>query len=160
MDSDTNQLIDPTTYLIFKNAFYNKATRASADKWQINLIKQQVTTKDWKRFDFMLLPTTFTIYTLDEVRAGYDQDVGTNATDAQLTKKAAANTQLNTNLGTYTNFANLFQTRAVAVPAGFSTISDADILPFGVQLFADTLKDCEVLVLGERYEAELAREQS
>ena len=160
MDPDTDQLIDPTTYLIFKNAFYNKATRAYADEWQINLIKQQVISKDWKRFDFMLLPTTPTIYTLDEIRAGYDQDLGSNATDAQLTEKAAANTQLNTNLGTYTNFANLLQTTAVALPAGFRTINDADILPFGVQLFADTLKDCEVLALGERYEAELAREQS
>jgi allophanate hydrolase len=160
MDPDTDQLIDPTTYLIFKNAFYNKATRAYADEWQINLIKQQVISKDWKRFDFMLLPTTPTIYTLDEVRAGYDQDLGTNATDAQLTEKAAANTQLNTNLGTYTNFANLLQTTAVALPAGFRTINDGDILPFGVQLFADTLKDCEVLALAEHYEAELAREQS
>ena len=52
--------------------------------------------------------------------------------------------------------ANLLQTRAVALPAGFITINDADILPFGVQLLADTLKDCEVLALGERYEAELA----
>ena len=31
MDPDTDQLIDPTTYLIFKNAFYNKATRAYFD---------------------------------------------------------------------------------------------------------------------------------
>lgn len=160
MDPDTDQLIDPTTYLIFKNAFYNKATRAYADEWQINLIKQQVTSKDWKRFDFMLLPTTPTIYTLDEVRAGYDQDLSANATDAQLTEKAAANTQLNTNLGTYTNFANLLQTTAVALPAGFRTINDGDVLPFGVQLFADTLKDCELLALAELYEAELAREQS
>jgi allophanate hydrolase len=160
MDPDTDQLIDPTTYLIFKNAFYNKATRAYADEWQINLSKQQVISKDWKRFDFILLPTTPTIYRLDEVRAGYDQDLSTIATDAQLTEKAAANTQLNTNLGTYTNFANLLQTTAVALLAGFRTINDGDVLPFGVQLFADMLKDCEVLALAERYEAELAREQS
>ena len=56
---------------------------------QINLINQQVITKDWKRFDFMLLPTTPTIYTLDQVRAGYDQDLGANASDAQLTEKFA-----------------------------------------------------------------------
>jgi Asp-tRNA(Asn)/Glu-tRNA(Gln) amidotransferase A subunit family amidase len=67
---DTDQLIDPTTYLILKNAYYNKATRAYADEWAINLIKQQVIRKDWQKFDFMLLPTTPTIYRLDEVRAG------------------------------------------------------------------------------------------
>jgi allophanate hydrolase len=160
MDPDTDQLIDPTTYLIIKNAFYNKATRAYADEWAINLIKQQVISKDWQRFDFMLLPTTPTIYRMDEVRAGYDQDLGPNPTDAQLAEKAAANTQLNSNLGTYTNFANLLQTTAVALPAGFRSINDGDILPFGVTLFANTLQDCEALALAERYEAELAREQS
>ena len=75
----------------------------------------------------MLLPTTPTIYTLDEARAGYDQDLGANASDAQLTEKFAASTQLNTNLGTYSNFANLLQTTAVALPAGFRTINDGDI---------------------------------
>ncbi|MBA2439914.1 MAG: hypothetical protein H0V50_04480, partial [Thermoleophilaceae bacterium] len=38
MNPDTDQLVDPTTYLILKNAFYNKATRAYADEWAINLI--------------------------------------------------------------------------------------------------------------------------
>ena len=159
MSPDTDQLIDPTTYIILKNAYYNKATRAYADEWAINLIKQQVIREDWKKFDFMLLPTTPTIYRLDEVRAGYDVDLGPNPTDEQLTKKAAANTQLNSNLGTYTNFANLLETTAVALPAGFRTINNAtDVLPFGVTLFADTLEDCELLDLAERYETELARE--
>lgn len=158
MNPDTDQLIDPTTYLILKNAFYNKATRAYADEWAINLIKQQVILKDWERFDFMLLPTTPTIYRLDEVRDGYELDLGQNPTDEQLAEKAAANTQLNSNLGTYTNFANLLQTTAVALPAGFRTMNNGtDILPFGVTLFADTLNDCELLDLAERYEAELAR---
>ncbi len=161
MNPDTDQLVDPTTYLILKNAFYNKATRAYADEWSINLIKQQVINKDWKRFDFMLLPTTPTIYRLDEVRKGYELDLGPNPTDKQLAEKAAANTQLNSNLGTYTNFANLLETTAVALPAGFRTMNNGtDVLPFGVQLFADTLKDCELLDLAERYESEMAREQS
>jgi len=161
MNPDTDQLIDPTTYLILKNAFYNKATRAYADEWAINLIKQQVINKDWERFNFMLLPTTPTIYRLDEVRKGYDLDFGTNPTDEQLTTKAAANTKLNSNLGTYTNFANLLETSAVALPAGYRTMNNGtDVLPFGVTLFADTLNDCQLLDLAERYETELAREQS
>ncbi|MGH9951526.1 MAG: amidase family protein [Nitrososphaeraceae archaeon] len=154
----TDQLIDPTTYLILKNAYYNKAAGAYADEWAINLIKQQVINKDWERFDFMLLPTTPTIYRLDEVRDGYELDFGPNPTDEQLAEKAAANTQLNSNLGTYTNFANLLETTAVALPAGFRTMGNGtDIMPFGVTLFADTLNDCELLDLAERYEAELAR---
>jgi Asp-tRNA(Asn)/Glu-tRNA(Gln) amidotransferase A subunit family amidase len=153
----TDQLIDPTTYLILKNAYYNKATGAYADEWAINLIKQQVINKDWERFDFMLLPTTPTIYRLDEIRDGYELDLGPNPTDEQLAEKAAANTQLNSNLGTYTNFANLLETTAVALPTGFRTMNNGtDILPFGVTLFADTLNDCELLDLAERYEANLA----
>jgi len=161
MNPDTDQLVDPTTYLILKNAFYNKATRAYADEWAINLIKQQVINKDWERFNFMLLPTTPTIYRLDEVRKGYEVDLGSNPTDEQLATKAAANTKLNSNLGTYTNFANLLETTAVALPAGFRTMNNAtDVLPFGVTLFSDTLNDCQLLDLAERYEVELTREQS
>jgi allophanate hydrolase len=161
MNPDTDQMVDPTTYLILKNAFYNKATRAYADEWAINLIKQQVINKDWERFNFMLLPTTPTIYRLDEVRKGYEVDLGPNPTDEQLVTKAAANTKLNSNLGTYTNFANLLETTAVALPAGFREMNNGtDVLPFGVTLFANTLNDCQVLDLAERYEVELEREQS
>jgi allophanate hydrolase len=161
MNPDTDQLVDPTTYLILKNAFYNKATRAYADEWDINLINQQVINKDWERFNFMLLPTTPTIYRLDEVRKGYELDFGPNPTDEQLATKAAANTKLNSNLGTYTNFANLLETAAVEIPAGFRAMNNGtDILPFGVTLFADTLNDCQLLDLAERYETELAKEQS
>jgi Asp-tRNA(Asn)/Glu-tRNA(Gln) amidotransferase A subunit family amidase len=158
IDPNTDQLIDPTTYLILKDAYYNKATRAYADEWAINLIKQQVINKDWERFDFMLLPTTPTIYRLDEIRDGYELDFGPNPTDKQLREKAAANTKLNSNLGTYTNFANLLETTAIALPAGFRTMNNGtDVLPFGVTLFADTLNDCELLDLAEQYEAELAK---
>ncbi len=160
MSPDTDQLIDPTTYLILKNSFYNKATRAYADEWALNLIKQQVIRKDWMRCDFMLLPTTPTIYKLSEVRAGYEQDLGPNPTDAQLAAKAAANTQLNTNLGTYTNFANLLQTSALAVPAGFRTINGDDVLPFGVTLFANTLQDCKLFDLAQEFEEQTAKEQN
>ncbi len=159
-DPATEQPVDPAIYITLKDSFYNKATRAYADEWQINLIKQQQIRKDWQQFDFALLPTAPTIYRLDEMRAGYEQDLGPNPTDEQLAEKAAANLRGNLNLGTYVSFANILQTSAVALPAGFRSINDRDILPFGVALYADTLKDCEVLAVAELYEAELAREQS
>jgi allophanate hydrolase len=66
--------------------------------------------------------------------------------------------KLNSNLGTYTNYANLLETTAIALPAGFRiTNNGMDVLPFGVTLFADTLNDCELLDLAERYEAESAK---
>ena len=58
----------------------------------------------------MVLPTTGTIYTHDAV--------------------AADPVQLNTNLGYYTNFVNLLDLAAVAVPAGFR----GNGLPFGISV--------------------------
>jgi Asp-tRNA(Asn)/Glu-tRNA(Gln) amidotransferase A subunit family amidase len=53
------------------------------------------------------------------------------------------------------------ETTAVALPSGFRTMNNGTaVLPFGVTLFADTLNDCELLDLAERYETVLAREQS
>jgi allophanate hydrolase len=62
----------------------------------------------WERCESMLLPTAGTIYTV-----------------AQMLADPVA---LNSNLGRYTNFVNLMDLCAIAVPAGFR----ADGLPFGV----------------------------
>jgi allophanate hydrolase len=67
--------------------------------------------------DFVVTPTAGTIYTLEAV----NRDPVT----------------LNTRLGYYTNFMNLLDCAAVAVPAGFR----ADGLPFGVTLFAPAFHD-------------------
>jgi allophanate hydrolase len=73
---------------------------------------------DWERIDALLLPTAPTIYTEAEVAA---DPVGTSR-----------------RLGTYTNFVNLMELCAVAVPAG-------DGLPFGVSLIAP--RDADELVM-------------
>lgn len=77
--------------------------------------------------DFALTPTTGTIYTIDEVNADP--------------------IQLNTNLGYYTNFMNLLDFSAYAVPAGFRENG----LPFGVTLFADAFEDRKLMQIGESY---------
>jgi allophanate hydrolase len=76
---------------------------------------------------FALTPTTGTIYTIDEVNADP--------------------IQLNTNLGYYTNYMNLLDFSAYAVPAGFRTNG----LPFGVTLFAEAFEDRKLMQLGEAY---------
>jgi len=83
--------------------------------------------------DFALTPTTGTIYTIDAVNA----DPVT----------------LNTNLGYYTNFMNLLDFSAYAVPAGFRTNG----LPFGVTLFSDAFKDRELLAVGAAYVEAVSR---
>jgi len=77
--------------------------------------------------DFVMTPTAGTIYTIDEVNADP--------------------IRLNANLGYYTNFMNLLDFSALAVPAGFRT----DGMPFGVTLFAGSFRDADLLAYGGRF---------
>jgi len=76
--------------------------------------------------DILLLPTVGTIYEMTEI--------------------AAEPLRLNANLGLYTNFANLLDLAAIALPAGFSKAG----LPFGFSLIAPAFADRALLDLGMR----------
>lgn len=99
--------------------YFNAEYKLKAYKRQADILMKNV--------DFALTPTTGTIYTIDEVNADP--------------------IQLNTNLGYYTNFMNLLDFSAYAVPAGFRTNN----MPFGITLFAEAFEDRKLLGLGERY---------
>jgi allophanate hydrolase len=71
----------------------------------------------WAKIDVLLLPTAGTTFTI-----------------AEMTADPVA---LNSRLGTYTNFVNLMDLSALAVPAGFR----ADGIPFGVTLIGPALSD-------------------
>ncbi|GEM78852.1 allophanate hydrolase [Vibrio superstes] len=73
--------------------------------------------------DVVMTPTAGTIYTIDEVNADP--------------------IKLNSNLGYYTNFMNLLDYSAIAIPAGFTNQG----LPFGVTLFAPAFSDQKLLSL-------------
>jgi allophanate hydrolase len=77
--------------------------------------------------DVLFLPTTGTIYTHKAVT---DDPIGTN-----------------TNLGYYTNFVNLLDLAAVAVPAGFR----ANGLPFGASFIGPAFSDEALLILADRF---------
>jgi allophanate hydrolase len=79
----------------------------------------------WERIDVLLTPTAGTIYTIAEV--------------------AADPICLNSNLGTYTNFINLMDLSAIAVPAGLQRNG----LPFGVTLAAPAFADESLCLLGQ-----------
>ncbi|MEO8097021.1 MAG: allophanate hydrolase [Acidobacteriota bacterium] len=85
--------------------------------------------REWSKMDVLVLPTTGTTYTIDEVQ---QQPI-----------------KLNTNLGFYTNFVNLLDLSAIAVPAGFR----ANGLPFGVSFIARAFQDEALLRLAELYHA-------
>jgi len=81
---------------------------------------------EWAKMDVMLLPTTGTTYTIEAVLA----DPVT----------------LNSNLGLYTNFVNLMDLSAIAVPGGFRPNG----LPFGVTLIGRAFEDAKIAGLADR----------
>lgn len=85
------------------------------------------TEKVWKDIDVLMLPTTGTIYKVSDVEADP--------------------IRLNTNLGYYTNFVNLLDLSAVAVPAGFRSTG----LPFGVTFIGRAFADHALLQLADRF---------
>lgn len=78
--------------------------------------------------DVVLTPTTGTIYTIDEVNSDP--------------------IALNTNLGYYTNFMNLLDYSAIAIPVGFTEAG----LPFGVTLFAQAFEDQALIALASEWQ--------
>jgi allophanate hydrolase len=82
-------------------------------------------------------------------RACVDMDVLVTPTAGTIYRIAAVEAdpiRLNANLGYYTNFVNLLDLAAVAVPAGFRN----DGLPFGVTLVGRAGSDAHLLALGDR----------
>jgi allophanate hydrolase len=77
--------------------------------------------------EFLLLPTTPTIYRVEEVEAN------------PIT--------LNARLGTYTNFVNLMGLCGVAVPSGFR----ADGLPLGVTVIADAFAEAKAAAIAATF---------
>jgi allophanate hydrolase len=88
--------------------------------------------QEWERMDALLLPTTPTTYRVEEVLANP--------------------LALNANLGTYTNFVNLLDLCALAVPAGFR----ADGVPLGVTFMAPAFWDEALAALGGQFLGESA----
>jgi len=88
--------------------------------------------KLFEQVDFLLLPTAPTTYKISEV--------------------LAAPVKLNSNLGYYTNFVNLLDLAAVAVPVGMQ----ANGLPFGVSLIGKAFTDDGLLAVADWLHRKLA----
>jgi allophanate hydrolase len=94
---------------------------------------QRTAAEVWNDVDIMLTPTAGTIYTIAEVNA--------------------EPVRCNSNLGFYTNFMNLLDLSATAIPAGFQS----NDLPFGITICAPAFKDDQLLVLAARIEQQTAK---
>jgi allophanate hydrolase len=110
----------PITRHIIAGGLKASAVDAFEASYRLQALRRQVDVA-WEAMDLLLTPTTGTHYTLAEVEA---DPLGTNA-----------------NLGAYTNFMNLLDLCAVAVPAGFTPAG----LPFGVTLAAPAFRDAWLL---------------
>jgi allophanate hydrolase len=88
----------------------------------------------WSDIDVLLVPTTPTIYTIEQV--------------------LAEPRSLNARLGTYTNFVNLLRSCAIAIPNGFR----GDGLPTGVTLIGPESADARIIEIAKRFETSLRRE--
>jgi len=94
--------------------------------YKLEALRKQ-TQQVWHSIDCLLTPTAGTIYTQKEMLADP--------------------IRLNSNLGYYTNFMNLLDYAAIAVPAGFQE----DGLPFGITLAAPAHQDIPLLHLAEKF---------
>lgn len=106
----------PVTRDIIEPASTLKTIDAVESYYQLQALKR-LADQQLGQVDFILMPTAAAIYKINEV---INDPI-----------------RLNSNLGYYTNFMNLLDYCAIAIPAGFKK----DGLPFGVTLFADRFHD-------------------
>jgi allophanate hydrolase len=117
--------LDPTVASIIGGAQRWCAADAFAAQQRLRELSRRVEAA-WDDIDVLVVPTTPTSYTSAEVAA---DPLGPNA-----------------RLGTYTNFTNLLDLCALAVPAGFKS----DQQPVGVTLLGPAFADRALWSLGDR----------
>lgn len=113
--------MDPTVRGIIGGASKFSAVDAFEGRYELGRLKQ-LTLAEWAKVDVLLLPTSPDTQTVEAMRADP--------------------VALNSRFGLYTNFANLLDCSAIAVPAGFTPGG----LPFGVMLVAP--QDCDAALAG------------
>jgi len=125
------EAFDPTVGKIILGASRHSAVDSFKAGYRLQEIRERADAL-LREVDFLLLPTTATIYKISEVQADP--------------------VRLNSNLGYYTNFVNLLDMAAVAVPAGFRPNG----LPFGVSLIGPAFTDEGLLAVADRLHRRLA----
>ena len=125
--------LHPVTRTIIAGAVKFSAADAFSAYYRLKEL-QRDTAPVWEAVDILVTPTAGTIYRIAEVEA---DPIRTNS-----------------NLGHYTNFMNLLDLSAIAVPAGFL----GNGLPFGITLIAPAFADDALCALGDA--AQRAAEQT
>ena len=118
--------LHPVVRQIIEGALTRTALDAFRGQYRLAQLRRD-SEAEWRKMDYLLLPTTPSTWTIREL---LDQPI-----------------ELNTRLGRYTNFVNLLDLAALALPSGFRQ----DGLPLGVTLMAPAGSDLALLDLGERF---------
>ena len=123
-DAHEADVMEPVRSIIAKGRDYSAADLYAAQT-KLRMYGQQAAAM-WNDIDVLLVPTAPTHYTIAQMQAD--------------------TVALNRNLGEYTNFVNLLDYAAIAVPSSLR----ADGLPFGVTLIAPCGSDWQLAGLGQR----------
>jgi allophanate hydrolase len=121
------EVINPVVREIVGAAKRFSAADAFTGMYRLEALRREAALV-WDSIDCLVTPTAGTIYRVSEMESDP--------------------IRLNANLGYYTNFMNLLDCAAVAVPAGFQDNG----LPFGISLAAPAHQDVPLLHLAERLE--------
>lgn len=124
--------IFPVTKQIISNATKFSAVDTYNAQYKLKALQRKAEAV-WQHIDMMVTPTAGTIYKIAEVNA----DPVT----------------CNSNLGYYTNFMNLLDLSATAVPTGFQVNG----LPFGITICAPAFKDKQLLELAEKLQEKILK---
>lgn len=124
-DEHEAQVIEPVRSIIAAGKNYRAADLFEAQLKLAVLAKRAA--QLWSHFDVLLVPTAPTHYRIADMLAD------------PIT--------LNRRLGTYTNFVNLLDYAALAIPCSIR----ADGLPFGITLIAPSGSDWQLAELGQRF---------
>jgi allophanate hydrolase len=128
---DNPEAIDPTVRAIMEDGRSVSGVDVFEGQYRLAAL-QRLAEAMWQDIDLLALPTTPTIYRIAEMRA--------------------APIALNSNLGLYTNFVNLLDMAALAVPAGWRDNGTG----FGITLIGPAWTDRALLDAGEAYLATAA----
>src|SRR6202051_2752509 len=120
--------LHPVTRQIILAGAHRTAAETFAAFYQLEELRR-VAEHTFRAIDALVLPTAPTIYSVEQVLADP--------------------IQLNSRLGTYTNFANLLDLCGLAVPSSMR----ADGAPFGITLLAPTGADAALAAIGRDYHA-------
>ncbi|MDP9085091.1 MAG: allophanate hydrolase [Pseudomonadota bacterium] len=115
----------PVTHQLIEGGKRPSAAAVFAGQHRLMALKRD-SEAAWAEVDLILTPTAGTIYSIAAIEADP--------------------IRLNSTLGYYTNFMNLFDLAGVAVPAGFRN----DGLPFGVTLVGPSSSDRSLLRIADR----------